>query len=674
MSERNGGFPDGDWRATPVSMTNSVTDTRTTNVTIGYVLEGIRNGRWRPLVQHVRDDYKTAYVQAEENGFPDPAAKAKDAVKKLKEGLPGVCPSGTFSRRENAALIEHSGFLVADIDSFPNAEALGQVRSRLIEDPHVQALFVSPTGVGIKVLIRIQPNGTAHRRSFLAVQKHFRERYNTEIDRQCCDESRLCFVSCDPEAYVREHEALVLEPQPAKKEATGPTPSEGVVEYSEDDAGNAALFIDGYGYNLRHVHKFGRWLIFRGRWMWDENEGVWRIGEAFRKALISAAKRTTDRKAEDAALSRAQALGKTFVMRNMLELAKTHEPVLLNVDDIDADPWLIGARNAVIDLRTGEAREHSQDLYITKSLAVDFVEGAQCARWLEFIKEVFPDPEVAKFVWKAVGYSLTGSVEEKIFFFLYGGGNNGKSRFMEAIFKMLGDYAKKAADAIFQVNPHGGEPQLAKAEIFGVRFLSGSEIKEDTKLNEKLIKDITGGDTISGRFHYEHSFDFSPTAKPWLHGNHDPVIKGNDEGIWSRVCKIPFTQCFEGAKADKKLGRKLLAEGSGILNWAIEGCLLWQREGLEMPKRIKDTVSQYRFDQDVLGRFLAERTRKSASGLVLHAALYCAYEGWADVQGMKYKLSSIRLGRLLREKGWEERRDGHDSPMWFGVELKGGPS
>jgi putative DNA primase/helicase len=408
---------------------------------------------------------------------------------------------------------------------------------------------------------------------------------------------------------------------------------------------------------------------FEGRWKRDVDKAVWRQMEKFRKQLLLAASKTPDRKAEDAARERAGSLGKTQTIRNVLAIAESNARVVLGAEEINSDPWRVGARNAVIDLRSGEARAHSRDCYITKTLAADFKEGARCVRWLAFVAEVFPDPEVARYVWKAVGYSLTGSVEEKVFFFMYGRGNNGKTRFAETIFKILGEYAKKASDQILQVSPHGGEPQLAKAEIYGARFLSCSEIKEDSRLNEKLIKDITGGDTIRGRYLYQHSFDFS------LYGNHKPSVKGTDDAMWDRVCVIPFLQKFEGAAADKKLEGKLLAEKSGILNWMIEGCLLWQKEGLEMPPAITGAVREYRSDQDIIGSFLEEKTRASHGGFAMHGDLFRTYGAWADEQGLKYKLSSRALAKLLRERpDWEERKDAHGSPMWLGVELKGKPA
>jgi P4 family phage/plasmid primase-like protien len=665
----------GDWRAIPVSMVRNATATETSPVTLGSFVEGIRDGKWEIPVKGVRDRFEKARIKATDEGSPDPVQDAKDAVRALKEKkLPGICPSGTFLKRANDGIVEHSGYLCPDLDKL--GERLDSIREKLKTDEHVQSVWLSPTGSGLKALMPIEASKESHLRSFRAVKKYFRDTYDVGIDKYCKDVSRLCFVSHDPDIFIRPEDAAVIEPlpppEPKAEEVEEKVPPQGSVEYTDDDAGNAELFIDRFGYDLRYVHGLGNWIIFDGRWRQDDDKGILRQVKRFRKELlVAAASGISDRKAEDAAIERAQQMGKVRTIRDMLTLAESDARVALTLSDIDNDPWLVGAGNAVIDLRTGEARTHSRECYITKWLAVDYDPDATCPRWRAFIEEIFLDPEVARYVWKAIGYSLTGIVWEKVFFFLYGGGNNGKTIFSDTIFKFLGGYAKRVADSILRKDSHGNEPLLAKAEIFGRRFLCGSEIEEDAKLNEKLVKDITGGDVITGRFHYKGSFDFSPVGKLWLYGNHKPVIKGTDEGIWSRVRLIPFLQKFEGAAADRKLGGKLLAELPGILNWAIAGALLWQKEGLEPPKAITDAVEQYRVEEDDLGAFLREKTRQSRSGFVLHGTLFAAYEEWAKDHGVRYTHTSRKLSKLLRDRHWDEGTDGDNKLVWRSVELKG---
>ena len=161
----------------------------------------------------VRDTFGRTVEQATREGYPDPIAKAKEAIRPLKEGLPGFCGSGIFKTRKDTGLVEHSGILVVDVDNFSTVEALQQMRHLVENDPHIQAAFVSPSGTGLKALIRIRADRDSHRRSFLAAQRHFRERYSVEID-NCGDLSRLCFVSHDPDTFVRGEEAVILEPLP----------------------------------------------------------------------------------------------------------------------------------------------------------------------------------------------------------------------------------------------------------------------------------------------------------------------------------------------------------------------------------------------------------------------------------------------------------------------------
>lgn len=109
----------------------------------------------------------------------------------------------------------------------------------------------------------------------------------------------------------------------------------------------------------------------------------------------------------------------------------------------------------------------------------------------------------------------------------------------------------------------------------GSRFVSAVESEEGQQLSEGLVKQITGGEPITARFLRQEYFEFQPEFKVFFTTNHKPIIKGMDEGIWRRVRMMPFTVTIPKDKVDRKLPKKLAMEMSGILNWAIEGCLKW---------------------------------------------------------------------------------------------------
>ena len=181
-----------DWSAMEVSMVASAKATETRSVTVGSVLADIKSGKWRKEVKAVTAGYAKAFEAARREGKADPAAVAKEAVRKDKEKLPGILFSGSFSRRAADALEQHSGMLCVDMD---NCAAPAELRAKLATDQHVLAAFVSPTGSGVKVLVRVKADASLHAASFAAARKHFGETFGVSVDEACKDVSRLCFAS-----------------------------------------------------------------------------------------------------------------------------------------------------------------------------------------------------------------------------------------------------------------------------------------------------------------------------------------------------------------------------------------------------------------------------------------------------------------------------------------------
>ena len=220
MSEertQNAHANNGDWQNAQVSIVSSVTGTKAHDIAVSEVLQGIRDGRWSNPVSHIRDKHASAYNEAIVEGNPDPAAFAKKAVGPLKKKLPAVTFRGVQATR-NGSLLTHSGILCIDIDDHSDCEAL---REKLKGDPHVLTAFISPTGAGLKVLMRILPDSGAHDLSFRAAKRHFKTRYALDID-NCPDLSRLCFVSHDPEIFIRSGSAEILEPEEPEPAAPPP--------------------------------------------------------------------------------------------------------------------------------------------------------------------------------------------------------------------------------------------------------------------------------------------------------------------------------------------------------------------------------------------------------------------------------------------------------------------
>jgi putative DNA primase/helicase len=219
---------------------------------------------------------------------------------------------------------------------------------------------------------------------------------------------------------------------------------------------------------------------------------------------------------------------------------------------------------------------------------------------------------------------------------------------METISDALGDYATNIQPETIMVKPGTNGPTSDIARLKGARFVTCSEPNEGVRLNEGLIKQLTGGDKVTASRKFENEFEFYPEFKLWMSTNHKPVIRGTDVGIWRRICLIPFTVCIPEEKVDKRLKFKLQRELSGILKWAVDGCLLWQREGLEQPDAVKQATAEYRSEMDVISAFIAECC-ETGTGEEWDHDLYEAYVKWAK-ENNEYEMSSRKFNTEMLKK------------------------
>src|SRR5262245_28679336 len=210
--------------ACAVSTFQNASDTIPRDLDVSDVLKAIRTGgkKLRGQIEQIRNRFQA------ELAITGDYNKAKRAVDLLKKQLPGVTWSGTFSQRASNKLIQHSGLLVADLDSL--GEKLADIRKKLLNSPHLWALFVSPSGDGLKAVYRVSADAQKHPASWRAVQKHVLELTGVQIDQSGKDPARLCFLSFDPDLYHNAN-AIEIEPeaQPEKPKSRVFSPN-GVVD------------------------------------------------------------------------------------------------------------------------------------------------------------------------------------------------------------------------------------------------------------------------------------------------------------------------------------------------------------------------------------------------------------------------------------------------------------
>ena len=394
--------------------------------------------------------------------------------------------------------------------------------------------------------------------------------------------------------------------------------------------------------NYRHVSGLGWHWWDDSRWQRDEQGKVeLAVQELCKTAAIECAKlheqnRIRSRRTREAVLREAQ-----------VHLSIRH-------DALDKNPMLLNTPGGAVDLLTGTMHTAQREDYCTKLTGIA-PSNKKPALWLKFLKEItVGDKKLETYIQRAIGYTLTGSTIEHAMFFLYGTGANGKSVFMNTLLTALSDYARTAPMEAFVVSHH---PQHATsiAALRGARLVAANETEDGSRWAESKVKELTGGTPITARFMRQDEFTFSPQLKLWVAGNCKPRLRGIDVAMRRRLHLIPFTAYFSEDKRDPRLAEKLQAELGGILQWAIEGCLAWHREGLCPPRVVTDATEEYFESQDVLGTWLEEVTQKGATHKEYSGELYASYKRWTEAKG-EYVFCQREFVQKLTERGFSVKK------------------
>lgn len=440
--------------------------------------------------------------------------------------------------------------------------------------------------------------------------------------------------------------------------------------YHRTDLGNANRLVRDFGNEICYCKEIGRWFVWDGtRWEMDTTGAIDRLAVKTALRIYTEAKDATDKEERVAICKWATSSESKQKLQSMIDLAKIHIKTSIKQEQLDQYPWLVCAKNGMINLRNGAYLDSDPGAYCTRQINTDYDPEATSPRWEAFLEQVLPDDNVREFVQRAIGYTLTGEISEQCLFFLYGEGRNGKSTFLETLTTLFGDYARTTRAETIMLKR--GDAGIANdvAALRGARMVSASEVNEGQRLNEALIKTMTGGDTIDARFLYAESFNFKPVFKLFMRGNHKPKISGNDAGIWRRMRLIPFTVNIPDEEQDKQLGNKLLEELPGILNWAVRGCLDWQTNGLAAPSAVKDATQEYRDEQDILGAFFAENCQFDRFSSCQKTELWNLYKEWAEKNEEKVFDSARKFNACVKShEGVKEDRS-HGVKIWKGISI-----
>jgi P4 family phage/plasmid primase-like protien len=456
------------------------------------------------------------------------------------------------------------------------------------------------------------------------------------------------------------------------------------------DQTNAETLVRWYGRDIRYCNEFRQWLFWDGhRWAYDTTQHVMRLAKATIKRLAATAE-TLDDEAAKALLAHIKTSLSVTRLKAMVTLAESEPGVAVKPADLDQNPWLLNCRNGTVDLRTGELHTHRREDWLTKCIDIDYNPNAVCPQWCSFLWRVMDGPlpnedglgqallerheraeKLVQFIQRAVGYSLTGVIAEHVLLFLYGGGQNGKSTFSETLAALLGEYFQKAPTHLLMLKERAnlGAPSPELARLFGVRLVMACEIGEGQRLNESQVKDLTGDDIIVARNLYQGFIEFRPTYKLWMYGNHKPTISGTDEAIWRRPKLIPFTVKIPDEEVNPLFREQcLLPELSGILTWAIQGCLAWQKDGLKVPDVVAEATKDYRQEMDVIGQFIGECCTCIREASVKASVIYAEYCKWCETNH-EMALKQRTFGGKLLERGFTSAKGTGGVRLWRGIGL-----
>lgn len=442
--------------------------------------------------------------------------------------------------------------------------------------------------------------------------------------------------------------------------------------YSFDDTGNAQRLHDAFGEILRYSYIDKKWLYYYGgKWVYDNTGYIRQIADAATVLQEQELQYYEGNEDMEKAFQKHLKRSRSFAGKsNMIREAEHYAPILPS--QLDCDRTVINCKNGIVDLRSGELLPHDQNRYLTKQTAAAYNPDApEPTRWLQFLQDIFDgDADLIRYIQKCVGYSLTGSTAEQCAFFLYGNGRNGKSTFLEIIRSIMGDYATNIQPQTIMVNPKSGNaPSSDIARLKGARLVTSVEPNEGMRIDEGLLKQLTGDDVVTARKMFSEEFEFKPEFKLWMATNHKPIIRGTDTGIWRRIHMIPFTVQIPEEQKDKHLKYKLAKESEGILRWAVEGCLLWQQDGLRMPKQVLEAVREYKREMDSVGAFI-DACCTVGEGSVKASKLFAVYAKWADEHN-EHKFTSTKFGVDMSKRF--QKRNRADGIYYDGIRLDDQP-
>lgn len=377
------------------------------------------------------------------------------------------------------------------------------------------------------------------------------------------------------------------------------------------------------------------------------------------------------------------------VQERALKALSTLDGYGTNGDDWDANPFLLGTKSAIVDLRKNETVPPGPDQLVTMTTKVEFepiVGPADFRRvapkFMAFMDQITSeDPAMVAFLLLWFGSSLFGFTPEQRFLLMTGIGRNGKGALKHSIIKAVGEYGAQFDANLYMRSKFGAaRSDQARADLIaikGKRITFFSE-PEGNRFNEELLKAHTGGDRITARaLHSNNVQSWDPTHSITFLVNNAPEVEDLGPSMAARVMVADFRERFDGDKEDKQLYGKLEGEAKGILSilcWAAQAWYAsWKAggQGITLPDRVVEQSRAFMERNDVIANWLNERGTYGRDFTAPSQVAYDSYLNWHERSGEPGDaMSAVRWALALQKKGFVKRKT-IGGMVWTGFKLLG---
>lgn len=443
------------------------------------------------------------------------------------------------------------------------------------------------------------------------------------------------------------------------------------MDFKLTDVGNAERFVSMFKDDVKYCAVFKKWFVWNGKYWEQDNGTIFEYAIHCIRSIYNYADMLPESDRRKALIQHALRSESGNRVKLLLSLASGMRGIEINPEDFDANPWLINCQNGTVNLKTGKMQPFNKNDFITRICSVTYNKDCRTPLWNSLLETITNgNRDTIRYMQKALGYALTGDTSEQAMFVLYGTGSNGKSTFLNTFSAVMNTYAQSASAETFM---HKSNENVNNdvARLKGARFVTAIEMEENKRLSEARIKSMTGGDKLVSRFLYGEFFEYTPQFKVFLAANHKPVIRDTTNSIWRRIKLMPFENIFTEENRDKHFAEKIMKnEMPGILAWAVEGCLLWQSEGLQDPLEVRSATDKYRGEMDTFSNFFDECCVVNPDSRVSNKMLRAAYEEWCRDNG-EYMMSQRPLSQKLIEKGFSKvHSSGTGAIEWKGFCIR----